>query len=927
MSLSESIFSVVINLISSAIYDQIDSLEFFQKRKIKSHVESAVAEVVEPLLPFLENEGIPRDKQLRLVEICAKELSPLIRDKKALFQASLNGQKVFDCIYEDKLLPQVVVEDGLQDVYVLLCPRIAALLGSIAVATEDWQYEAWSENFRRLDDISDQIKALFIKVDELATKPTQATDELLSRVRRVCLQSIGFELDLSGLRDSDFQSASLDDIFVHPTFRTKVEIAGEGQTTHRYKDIEEGFESFSQPRSRAILIGQPGAGKSSWTKWFQQEAYSSRWTGLCIRVELRKLSVNSLPCCYSLIRDNISQHFVEDLTSERLSIWMREHRAIFVFDGFDEVRLSDRDVIHDWITDLSSFASSCPMVITSRPLTTNQIGKLPDIWRSWTIEPFDRSRIVQYVKRWYRHTDLVEPHGCKVDASVLADDWIRDPAVKPLTGNPLLLTTLLIVNHLDGSLPNGRAQLYRRYVEGMLGLWDNRRNVQAVVDVQISKEDRKYLLKRIALEMFFQQKEGMEEKVVMGVVADSLQKLKIAATPEQALTVLRERSGLIVGPGIYSFSHRSIMEYLIAETVWQGDQRDSNERTINQFYLFQHRGEDTWNAITFLWAGLATTADVESFIDQCVEAGQWDLAYGILYDQYERFNVSTRRRFIFDLLHAENQPPARNGLSFWGLSYMARDSKEVVLQIPSYKLRSLSSYTTSILSLFERVTKDGTVMWSDGADGRGRMRDLLWMCCIIDVREDRIEEWRTCIAASPPSRENEQAWLCWVAEHTIEDALKTNELQTLERVVELFQTYCPQHKALLPFALLSVGIGLYEHYFQDEDFYGDESYYRAASLQSVDAFMHVLTVLPGSNEGQTAEKLLAGTYRWIISLECGDTNEIDLLICFVGIAQRVADECEIKQHPSYHNALHFVERLKESRNSLTGKHPYISSSE
>lgn len=927
MSLSESIFSVVINLISSAIYDRIDSLEFFQRRRVKSRIESTVAEVVEPLLPFLENECVPQNQQLRLIEICARELSPLIQDKKALFQASLNGQKVFDHMYESRSLPQEIIEDGLQSVYVLLCPRIAALLTSIAVATQEWQYEAWSENFHRLDDISSQIKAVSAKVDRLDDQPMQATGELLAEVRRVCLQSVGFELDLAGLRGSTFSGVSLDDIFVHPTFRTKVATTDEGRRADEYRVIEKSFKVFTRPGSRTVVIGQPGAGKSIWAKWFQQEAYSSQWAGLCIRVELRKLAVDSLPSCYRLIRNSISQHFAEDLTQERLSIWAHEHRVVFVFDGFDEVRLSDRDTIYDWLTELGAFASSCPIIVTSRPLTTNQLEKLPGSWREWTVEPFDHSRIIQYIERWYRHTDLIAPDERNVNASALANTLMKDPAVRPLTGNPLLLTTLLFVNHIDGSLPNGRAQLYRRYVDGMLGLWDSRRNVQRVVDIELSKEEQKHLLKKIGLEMFFQQQESIEEEDVVEIVANALQRLSIAGTPEQALTVLRERSGLIVGPGIYSFSHRSIMEYLIAELVWKGNQRDHSGRTINQFYLFQHRGEDTWNAISFLWAGLATIADVESFVDQCIEASQWDLAYGILYDQYERFDISVCRRFILDLLHTDNPPPAKVGLSFWGLSYMAHSSMEVTLQIPSYKLRSLSSLTVSLLSLFERVTRDGTARWSDGADGKGNMRDLLWMCCAVDMSEDSIEDWKACVAASPPNPEDKQAWLCWVAERTIEDVLKTNELSALRRVIELFQTYCPQYKVLLPFALMSVGISLYEHYFYEEDFYGDESYYRSASLQSVDAFMFILTVLPGSSRGQITEELLAGTHHWIVQTESGDTQEIDLLACFAEVAQQVAVECSIKEEQIYDDALQCVERFKKARNGLAEGCPHVSFSQ
>ena len=49
-----------------------------------------------------------------------------------------------------------------------------------------------------------------------------------------------------------------------------------------------------------------------------------------------------------------------------------------------------------------------------------------------------------------------------IDAASLAGTWQRDPTIAPLTGNPLLLSTLLMVHHLDGSLPGHAAStLYR----------------------------------------------------------------------------------------------------------------------------------------------------------------------------------------------------------------------------------------------------------------------------------------------------------------------------------------------------------------------------------------------------------------------------------------------------------------------------------
>ena len=107
---------------------KLSTQPFFEQRRIKRRVEDATAEVVEPLLTFLSNEGVSEDKQRRLIQTCIDELQPFTKRPERLFQGSLDGQKIFDELYAGRELPQTVTEDGLRDVYTLLFPRIATLL-------------------------------------------------------------------------------------------------------------------------------------------------------------------------------------------------------------------------------------------------------------------------------------------------------------------------------------------------------------------------------------------------------------------------------------------------------------------------------------------------------------------------------------------------------------------------------------------------------------------------------------------------------------------------------------------------------------------------------------------------------------------------------------------------------------------------------
>jgi predicted NACHT family NTPase len=662
MGIEEAAFGIILNLISGVLQKGIDysSLNFFEKRKVQRHIEDAVAAVVEPLLPFLTQEGVAEEQQQRLIHVCVEELRPLTQEPSRLFQGSLNGQKLFEDLYAHRPLPEVIIEDGLQDVYTLLCPRIATLLCKIPAAVKDWETEAWTENFRRFDELTMQLRDIFIRLDALS-QTDGFDDSLLSIVRKNLAQKIGFDLDITGLGSDRPLSGKFEYFFVHPDIH--VPLAEKARRPFRKLNRNQSCQYFGNTSRRAIVTGPAGAGKSTWVQWLQREVVESQGGKIAIRVVLRSYTEENLPSIQNLVRETAGQHFAESLTAERIQQWIEACKILFILDGFDEIRPDDRDHVCDWILELSGAAQDCPLLLTSRPLTTNHLERLGQEWKTCTMQPFTRPQVIDYINRWYKHTELLPQSERDTDAQDLARSWQSDPTIGPLTGNPLLLSTLLMVHHLDGSLPNGRSQLYQRYIAGMLGLWDDRRKVTADLALLPTK-DKYWLLQDLALKLFFREQDQLDEHEIITLLTDSLQTLSIEVAAETVLKTLQERSGLIVGPGVYSFAHKSIAEYLVSAAIFQGDKFDAKGNRIDRFYLFRNRGNDRWNSVIFLWAGLASKQEVEGFIEQCIESNDWSLAYGILLDQYERFSPFIRKKLLLQVLPDECSLTKLN--SFYG---------------------------------------------------------------------------------------------------------------------------------------------------------------------------------------------------------------------------------------------------------------------
>lgn len=902
IELGQFAFDLIINLLANVIYSgaSYKALPFFERRRIEGRIEDAVAEVVEPLLPFLAQEKIPEDKQQRLIRTCVEELRPLTQNPERLFQGSLDGQKIFEELYANHELPQVVFEDDLRDIYALLCPRIATLLCKIPAAVKDWESEAWVENYRRLDELASQLRQLFTTVDELATTPARLADETLTMTRRSVAQRVRLELDLTGLRGDSPLAGKFDDFFVHPAIKETTK--DQKKTPRSLETSNESFTEFTHPHCQAIVTGAPGAGKSTWTKWLQRETLTTRWAGITVRLELRRFSSEPLLSLYDLVRDTVGKHLAEELTAERIRHWFNAKQVIFILDGFDEVRPGARDEVYDWIVDLRQAARGCPFILTSRLLTTDHLERLSTIgWQGWTIEPFDAPRIIDYVQRWYAHTPLLQDGNRTIDAEELARSWRGDPTVEPLTGNPLLLSTLLMVHHLDGSLPSGRSQLYRRYVEGMLGLWDDRRKVSAS-SVQLTLQQKRQIIQGFALKLFFEEQDQLDEPAVFEWLQRFLQRVNISLSVSDILAMIRERSGLIVGPGIYSFAHKSIAEYLVAEAVLQGDQRDGAGTRIDRFRLFEHRDNDRWNTVTFLWAGLAPVVDVEAFVDECVDANHLALALGILYDQYDRIAIGIRRQLLLRIItrielisfpHGELQ-------SSWVFSHPAPWSVGI-LAIPLFLLRGIGT-ERMLDDVFERACMDGTLVWSDHLSVTGNVRDLFWM--VFSIQPNDIGVWKACLAAPCPENASQTEWLSWVAERSFFEALTQDGID-VENVLETYQETCPQACGLIPIALMSVALRL------------EQSVAEKLTPQVQRAsIIKLFEILPDSNRGEVIEEWLVGTREWILGWGKVPNERGDLFLIFIKRMEELVKQGHLEQDTTYERAMRFVEDLRNRREAI-----------
>ena len=119
-------------------------------------------------------------------------------------------------------------------------------------------------------------------------------------------------------------------------------------------------------------------------------------------------------------------------------------------------------------------------------------------------------------------------------------------------------------------------------------------------------------------------------------IEDALQRYGYNATADTVLDSLRERSGLVIGPEVYTFSHKSVGEYLVSQCVVDGALEVDGVR-LDRLKLLAVSSEDRWLNVLYFWAGSVPRSQLEEFVDELISASDMELALGVVWDQANRF--------------------------------------------------------------------------------------------------------------------------------------------------------------------------------------------------------------------------------------------------------------------------------------------------
>ncbi len=344
------------------------------------------------------------------------------------------------------------------------------------------------------------------------------------------------------------------------------------------------LQNFLSLVHRAVIIGNPGAGKSTFTLKLCHDLatrYSERiFTGRQITpilVILREYGAEKKVKNCSILQfieiTANSTYQVQPLPGTFEYLLLNGH-VVVIFDGLDE--LLDTSYRQEISGDIESFCNlypSVPVLVTSRKVGYEQAPLDEKRFEVYQLSEFNEKQVEDYALKWFAaDTDLTYEQQKQKTSTFLEESRI----VSDLRSNPLMLALMCNIYRGENYIPKNRPDVYEKCAVMLFERWDKRRGI----NVQLPFESHIRPAMMYLAHWIYENEElqgGVTERDLITKSTEYLCPRRFEDSDEaesasrEFIEFCRGRAWVFTdtgtkreGESLYQFTHRTFLEYFTA---------------------------------------------------------------------------------------------------------------------------------------------------------------------------------------------------------------------------------------------------------------------------------------------------------------------------------------------------------------------------
>lgn len=317
-------------------------------------------------------------------------------------------------------------------------------------------------------------------------------------------------------------------------------------------------------------------------------------------------------------------------------------QVLLLIDGLDEI--TQEGSRKAFTKNLLSFLAMFPqvtVVLTSREAGFRLVADaVANTCQTYKLAPFDEEDVRRLSVQW--HAEVINASvEIEQKALKLAKNIWDNKHIRGLAENPLLLTTLLVVNRRrGGELPKNRVTLYGKAVEVLIQTW----NAEAFDPL----DERETLMQLSYVACYMMEKGtqqiGERELIkALGQAREVVAELRFTQdSPAKFIKQVEYRSSLLMQVGtelldgeeqaVFEFRHLTFQEYLAAKGYVEGYHPRNKSKISLADLLAPNFGQANWREVIPLAAVLARRDGEETvarLVDECTHLDLGEVKRGL----------------------------------------------------------------------------------------------------------------------------------------------------------------------------------------------------------------------------------------------------------------------------------------------------------